>query len=197
MSSQVTVEKLAEYMQRLGWKHFRAENEPQEREGIIYTGWRSSPETRAFDMTIDPMEEKNCLSFKVYRLVKAPWDNTPPDRLADLLTLLTWINFDIILGKFGYDVRDGEVRLSIDVPIDECSFTYAQFEHTMRVLVAVAEQWEPAFRALLDGTESVESLIVAHAGRRSGSERLVQQLEQAARRRAKKLPDKDEPLTEV
>jgi len=196
MASEVTVQQLIKHIEQFGWKHYKAENEPQEKEGIIYTSWRSSPDSRGFRMTIDPMEEKKCLSFKVYDIASAPWESTPPDRLADLMTLMSWINYDVILGKFAYDVRDGEVRLSIDVPIDENDFNYPQFEHTMHVLLSMAERWASHFQALLEGQGTLRDVVVGEAGRRSGTERLVQQLEEAFVRRGDASTGQ-QPLTEV
>jgi hypothetical protein len=155
------MEQLTKYLEQFGWKHYKPEEEETEEEGIIYTGWRSSPETSGFNLSIDPMVEKNCLSFRVHRLVEAPRDNTAPDRLADLLMVLGWVNYRIILGKFSYDPRDGEVRFSVDVPIDDNDFNYAQFEHTLGVIINTAETWEPNLKALMAGEKGLDELLSA------------------------------------
>jgi hypothetical protein len=195
MSETVSIEVLTEYLEKFGWKHYNAANEPGEEEGIIYTGWRSSSETRSYDMSIDPMVEKNCLSFRVYRVVEAPWDNTPPDRLADLLTVLNWVNFRIILGKFGYDVSDGEVRFSIDLPIDENDLTYAQFHHAMGVIINTVETWDPHLQAILAGEETLQEVLVESARESGAPDEFIGTLQGVLGQRGGW--GYDEPLTEV
>lgn len=156
--STVTMETLQQYLEKFGWSHYQPEEEEEEREGIIYTGWRSQF-AGVFNMSIDPMVEKGCLSFRVHKVASAPRDSTPTDRLAALLMVLGWINYRTILGKFGYDVRDGEVRFSIDAPIDENDFNYAQFEHVIRIAISSAESWGPEFKALLDGEKELDELL--------------------------------------
>lgn len=124
MATTVTLEQMRQYLEQFGWSNYKAVDEPFEKEGIIITGWRSSLVSESFVLQIDPMVERNYLSFRVLRVVSAPPDTTPPNRLAEMLMALGWINYSIIIGKFSYDPRDGEVQLSVGVPIDENDFTY-------------------------------------------------------------------------
>jgi hypothetical protein len=129
--ASVTLQMLKGYLERFGWSRYQAVDEPFEQEGLIHTGWRSSEADEGYTMTIDPMVERNCLSFKVVRILSAPLDSTPRERLSDLWLAMSYINYRIILGKFAYDPSDGEVRFSVNVPIDQNTFTYEQFTHTM------------------------------------------------------------------
>lgn len=194
MTLAVSMDTLTEYLERFGWRHYKAANEPAEKEGIIYTSWRSS-ETDSFDMSIDPMVEKNCLSFRVYRVVVAPWDSTPPDRLANILTALNWVNYRIILGKFGYDLSDGEIRFSVDVPVDESEFTYAQFEHSMGVTINTVQTWRPRLQALLDGEASLEQTLLEDARESGAPDDFVDRLQGVLGARGGW--GYDEPLTEI
>lgn len=159
MGTSVTLRGLQEYLERFGWSRYKAVDEPGEREGIIYTGWRSSEEEEGYILIIDPMVEKDCLSFRVKEVLKAPREGTPPERLAALLMAMGFINYRIILGKFAYDPRDGEVCFSVDVPIDENDFTYEQFEHCLQVTVRMVEQYAPALRAIAAGEKTFEQFM--------------------------------------
>lgn len=72
MATRVTLKLMRQYLERFGWHRYKAVEEPTEKEGIIYTGWRSSPEEEGFSLSIDPMVEKNCLSFRVPKILVAP-----------------------------------------------------------------------------------------------------------------------------
>ena len=118
------------------------------------------------------MVEKACLSFRVPEIVQAPMEDGP-ERLGDLTLAIGFINYRIIIGKFAYDPRDGEVRFSVDVPIDENTFTYAQFVHTMGVVIKTTEQYAPQLRAIWSGQltarQFIEEDIGAEFGRLRGA----------------------------
>jgi hypothetical protein len=172
MASEVTIGTLKQYLERFGWKHYQARDEPEEKEGIIYTGWHSPAMDDPFRLLIDPMVERKCLAFRVVEVAKAPMDSTPPDRLADLLLLLSWVNYHVILGKLSYDVSDGEIRLSIDVPIDENTFTFEQFEHSLRVIMNVAETWSQNLNLLLKGEAQMKDLLLEDVQKSGAPEKL-------------------------
>lgn len=159
MATQVTLELMRQYLERFGWHRYKAVEEPMEKEGIIHTGWRPSPEAEGFNLAIDPMVEKNCLSFRVPKVLVAPLNETPAERLKDLLMAMGFINYRIILGKFAYDPRDGEVRFSVDLPIDENTVTYEQFQHCLGVTVKMVEEYAPKLRAIANGETTAEEFI--------------------------------------
>jgi len=196
MATKVEMKVLTQYLERFGWKQYRPENEPGEKEGIIYTGWRSSPTSRGFDLTIDPIAESNCLALRVYWLAKAPLDGTPPDRLADLMLLLAWLNHRFLIGKFAYDLRDGEVRYSVDLPIDENEVNYPQFEHTLRVITNTVEGWTPRLQALLNGEKRLGDIILQDARDGNLPQEVQKALEEVLKKQGK-VSGGGEPLTEV
>ncbi|WP_448601438.1 YbjN domain-containing protein [Thermoflexus hugenholtzii] len=159
MAGEVTLELLEGYLRRFGWSRYRAEPEPDEREGRLLTGWRLKPEDPGYVMIIDPIVEKNVLVFHVPQLLSAPPERTHPDRLRELLIAIGLINYRIILGKFSYDPRDGEVRFTLAMPTDRNTLTYEQFEHCMRVTIAMVEQHVPRLRAILGGEEKWTALL--------------------------------------
>lgn len=161
--SNVTLKMLTDYLERFGWSRYQAVDEPFEQEGIIYTGWHNVPDGPSYRLTIDPMVERGCLVFRVPNLLEAPQDENP-ERLADLTKVIGYINYRIILGKFAYDPRDGEVRFSVDVPIDENTFTYAQFLHVMRVVIETTEIYAPRLQAIWAGELTAQQFIEQDIG---------------------------------
>jgi hypothetical protein len=203
MATQVTLELLKGYLERFGWHRYKAVDEPSEKEGIIYTGWRSSEAPEGYNMAIDPMVERNCLSFKVPNVLVAPRDTTPAERLAELLMAMGFINYRIILGKFAYDPRDGEVRFSVDVPIDENDLSYEQFQHCMGVAVTIVEEYAPKLRAIVAGEKTAQQFLEEELGSEAEMaaafgqllRELLERLEQELRQRRE--GQRDEPLEEV
>jgi hypothetical protein len=203
MATQVTLELLKGYLERFGWSRYKAVDEPFEKEGVIYTGWRSSEAPEGYNMAIDPMVEKNCLSFRVPKVLVAPRDTTPAERLAELLMAMGFINYRIILGKFAYDPRDGEVRFSVDVPIDENDLSYEQFQHCMGVVVKMVEEYAPKLRAIVAGEKTAQQFLEEELGSEAEMaaafgqllRELLERLEQETRQRRE--GQRDEPLEEV
>jgi len=203
MATQVTLELLKGYLERFGWSRYKAVDEPFEKEGVIYTGWRSSEEAEGYNMAIDPMVEKNCLSFRVPKILMAPRDTTPTERLAELLMAMGFINYRIILGKFAYDPRDGEVRFSVDVPIDENDLSYEQFQHCLGVAVKMVEEYAPKLKAIAAGEKTAQEFIDEELGGEAEAvaafgqilRELLERLEQEMRQRRERRGD--EPLEEV
>jgi hypothetical protein len=203
MATQVTLELLKGYLERFGWSRYKAVDEPFEKEGVIYTGWRSSEAPEGYNMAIDPMVEKNCLSFRVPKVLVAPRDTTPAERLAELLMAMGFINYRIILGKFAYDPRDGEVRFSVDVPIDENDLSYEQFQHCILVVVKTVEEYAPKLKAIAAGEKTAQQFLEEELGSEAEMaaafgqllRELLERLEQETRQRRE--GQRDEPLEEV
>jgi hypothetical protein len=151
MTSQVTLSILRQYLEQFGWSNYKATDEPQEQEGIIYTGWRSSPDEPGYNLVIDPMVEKGIVQFKVPEIVKVPIEGTDPAIVHEVLLAIGHANYATYMGKFGYDMRDGEVRYSHVLPIEENDITYSQFEHCMRVAISMTMDYAPKLRDIAEG----------------------------------------------
>lgn len=159
MASPVTVELMRSYLERFGWSRYEVVDEPYEAEGLLRTGWRSHPEVEGFTLVIDPMVERQCLSFRVLEILSAPAETTNPKAHAHLMTALAFLNYSLILGKFAYDPRDGEIRFSVDLPIDANTLTYEQFVHCLRVVIMSVERYTPLLEAVKDGELSFEQFV--------------------------------------
>lgn len=204
MATQVTLDLMKQYLERFGWSRYKAVEEPMEKEGIIHTGWRSSPDVEGFNLAIDPMVEKNCLSFRVPKILTVSLDETPEERLKDLMVAMGFINYRIILGKFAYDPRDGEVRFSVDIPIDENTVTYEQFEHCLGVTIKMVEEYAPKLKAIANGEKSVKDFIADETkGEMAAASELLRifrellEAMERAHRGEKQGSGQDQPLTEV
>lgn len=193
MASQVTLEQLKGYLEQFGWHKYEAVQEPFEKEGVLLTGWRSSPQAPGYEVSIDPMVEKGCLSFKAHKLLHAPPDTTPPDILKELLMALGCLNYRMILGKFGYDPADGEVRFTVDMAIDDNTITYEQFHHCLGVVVAMVEGHVPDLKAILEGKKKAQDVCAGGSGAALFARALRELLEELERRHR----GDSQPLTEV
>ena len=157
MAKKVTVELIDKYLNKHGWSKHMSKDEAGEKEGLVLTGWGGISGSHV--VAIDPMSEKGALSFMVPKILNAPRDGTPADRLTGLLMALGKLNYKMIIGKFGYDPTDGEVMFQIALPIDENDLTYEQFEHCLQVLVSTIEVESPVLKGIVDGSMSVEDAL--------------------------------------
>lgn len=143
------LELLASYMDRLGYRYLRVE-EPGQREGIIVTAFTFVNEGFSIQVFIDPVVEKGCLLMKAPRLFQARMAGNP-ERLTELLKAIGYINYSIILGKFCYDPRDGEVSFEVNIAIDDIVVSFRQFEHCLIVLCGEIQDKLPKLKAIWDG----------------------------------------------
>lgn len=151
------------------------------------------------------MIEKNCLSFRVPKVLVAPRDTTPAERLADLLLAMGFINYRIILGKFAYDPRDGEVRFSVDIPIDENDLSYERFQHCLGAAVTCVEEYVPKLKAIVAGEKTAQQFLdeeLAEEAEMTAAfgqllRELLERLEQERQRRGTRREEPKEPLEEV
>ncbi|MCX8063972.1 MAG: YbjN domain-containing protein [Candidatus Hydrogenedentes bacterium] len=158
--SNVTIELVKKYLERFGWAKYEVVDEPYEEEGVIYTGWRSSQDSKGYVVCIDPMIEKKCLSFRAEELIRCPAGQIPPSALLHLLLSLLWINYRIILGKFSYEPVSGEIRFSIDMPIDGADLTYEQFVHSLALFVEIVETYTPSLKLVGKGHMTIDEFII-------------------------------------
>jgi len=156
---RITLQLIMEYLERFGWKNYDVVDQPSEREGIIYTGWRASEQSPVYMVSIDPMIEKRCISFRTQSLVQAPQSKVSEKILFHLLMTLEWINYRIIVGKFSYEPFQGEVHFSIDLPIDENTISYAQFVHSLGLVVEIVETYTPLIKQVREGNMTAEQFI--------------------------------------
>jgi hypothetical protein len=148
--NQVTTGLIEQYLDRHGWRFHQSVGEASEQQGMVMTGWMGA-DGNAHTMLIDPIVEKRCLSFRVPHVASAPMDSTAADRLSGLLMLMTYVNYQLILGGWAYDPHDGEVAFTLGIPIDDGKLSFDAFEHCVRVAVVSVEATADTLRSLIDG----------------------------------------------
>ena len=154
----VTVDLIEEYLDKFGWKAHEDVPEPDEKEGVVMTGWRGLGD-EGHPLVIDPIVEKGALLFKAIRVAQAPPDDTAADRLNGLLLAMSALNFKYILGGWAYDPRDGEVAFKVGMPVDSDDLDYKDFEHCLNVVVMAVEADGPSLKAVLDGSKTAQEIL--------------------------------------
>lgn len=156
MGTQVTLELLKAYLEKAGMQGYQKEEK-------IYTGWQSKP-GQGYVIVIRVHSDKNMVSFVVPDVLTVPPLLYPPERLREFLMALLFLDFELMLGKFSYDPRDGEVRFEIFVPVDEATLTFDQFTHCIKVMLATVEAEVPKLKAMLEGKKSLHEFLQEEIG---------------------------------
>lgn len=157
---EVTVELIEQYLERFGWEQYMAVPEPKEKEGVVLTGWAGLGD-EGHRLAIDPIVEKGMLLFKAHRVLEAPPDETPADRLNGLLLVLGALNYKHVMGGFAYDPRDGEVAFKLGMPVYSDDLEYEDFEHCLKAVIAAVEVDGPKLKAIVDGTKTPPEILSA------------------------------------
>ncbi|MCX8107201.1 MAG: YbjN domain-containing protein [Verrucomicrobiae bacterium] len=157
--THVTLDMMKDYLKRFGWHTYKAVQEPFEKEGIIFTGWYSSDEDEGYLLAIDPMVERGCLSFRVPKILQASPASVPSARIGELCCAMGYVNCRLLVGKFAFDPSDGEVRFSVDLPIEGNTLTYEQFVHCLGATIHAVESYAPALRKVAAGLQTIEEFI--------------------------------------
>ena len=155
MGTAVTLAVLQQYLEDFGWTKFTAVDEPYEREGLIFTGYIDE-QHRRHEIVIDPIVEKGVLRIFAPRVVMAPREKTPQDRLFELLLALGTLNTVSVLASFAYDPSDGEVKIAVAMPIEENDISFEQFKRALVNLIdnAAEAMSESPVRELLVETRA-------------------------------------------
>jgi hypothetical protein len=162
----VTCKRIGKYLEKHGWSKYRIIEEENEKEGMVLTGWQGR--VGGIGVSIDPMVEKNCLTFKALDILKARPSSTPTERLVGLLMGMEHLNWRLILGKWTYDPSDGEVRFELGIPIDDDDLSFEKFEHCVRAMVSAVESDGKELRALADGSLGISEFLRQEGGKTMG-----------------------------
>jgi hypothetical protein len=156
----VTEALIEEYLNRFGWpKHERVPE--MEKYGMVLTGWGNPASGEAWMLAIDPVAEKNELSFVVPQIASAPRDATPEARIHELTFLISAIDAKITFGKFGYDPSGGNVLFQHVLPTDGAEISYEQFAHVLTQLAMIVENLAPKIRGTIEGTTTAAAVIAS------------------------------------
>ncbi|HYG77098.1 MAG TPA: YbjN domain-containing protein [Planctomycetota bacterium] len=142
MSSLVTLDTLARYLDRDEWRY---DLDPEG--SCIRTGFRGDHATYRAMVLFDA--EKQRVRFIVPNYLNL---TKIPDR-ARILERLMELNMQYILLKFGFDPADGEVRAEIDVPVNDSNLSYEGFRRCLYCLLTAVDEEYPEMMRLMWGAE--------------------------------------------
>lgn len=87
------------------------------------------------------------------------------ERRADILELITRINYGQVIGNFEMDLDDGEVRFKTSIDFDGAELTLALLRQIFAANVAIMSHYLPALLAVaLRGSEPVAALAALARG---------------------------------
>jgi hypothetical protein len=158
MGTAVTIQVLTQHLEDFGWSRYRVTPEPGEEEGLIFTGYvgdDQSPHT----VIIDPMVEKGVLRIFAPEVASAPPDTTPADRLHELVYALAALTASSVLASFGYDPSDGDVLVSVAMPIEENDISFEQFKRALGAVLWGISTYGEGLRKIVDGSAKAADIL--------------------------------------
>ena len=157
MSDPVTVRLIEQYLDQFGWRKHTSIDEAGEQEGAVLTGWVGDAGLQ-HGLVIDPIVERGCLIFRVPKVFMAPLDETPGDRLSGLLAMLGLLNYQLLLGRWCFDPRDGEVSFKVGIPIDD-GLGFKGFVRCIGAIAMSVDNDVPTLRDLLEGRTTLAAVL--------------------------------------
>jgi hypothetical protein len=142
MSSLVTIDTLARYLDRDQWRY---DLDPES--SCIRTGFRGDHATFRAMVLLDVEKQR-------VRFIVANYLNL--SKVAEkslILERLMELNMQYIMLKFGYDPADGEVRAEIDVPVNDTEMSYEGFRRCLYCLLTAVDEEYPEMMRLMWGDE--------------------------------------------
>lgn len=155
--SYVGVKLIEEYLDRYEWKGHFSEDEPNEAEGLVRTGWVDST-GRTNQLIIDPIVERGLLGFIAPGVAEAKPSAVSPLWLRDLLMVVAYRNYRALRGKWAYDPRDGEISFRHHESV-KAGLPFEQFEELMGIVVAEVTAFGQIARAIADGSRPASEIF--------------------------------------
>lgn len=90
-------------------------------------------------------EDGDCLHLRVPEVIRLA--GSP--HAALLMERLLELHYQIKLGRFGLDPRDGEIDCEVVLPLDDADLTHRQFRRCFAALLLLVDQHAPRFRSIL------------------------------------------------
>lgn len=157
MFDTLSVKLVERYLDKFGWKRHMSQDEPNEKEGVVLTGW-TDPQGRQHALVIDPLHEKKALSFRA-PILQMPLDSTPVERVNDMLLAISALNTRYVLGGFAYNPTDGWLEFRLSIPASNGGVEYAPFEHSLSAVTVTVDQTEPELQAIANGAKSAQEVL--------------------------------------
>lgn len=100
-----------------------------------------------FQVVIMLHAEGQFLQFRTIGYLSCPRDHA---NLGEVLRLLTALDYQLRMVKFGWDEKDGEIVVYVDNWLMDASFTQQQFERVMRLFFRNIDLCYPRIKAVMD-----------------------------------------------
>jgi hypothetical protein len=122
----MTIQTLASYLDRFGWKQYEIHSQERQKEGILEVSWFLGPLDNSFQLVIDPVVEHGLLIFRSQRLAAIPSLIHKKTKL-EMLEMLAQQNSATPFGSYGINLKKEFVTYRLVVPIDAPELTYELF----------------------------------------------------------------------
>ncbi len=124
------------------------------REDRIRTGFETDLyEDREGDnclhMAIWPEDDGETLRVQAYGTYLLPPAQFP-EKLAAVQRTINQINWETKLAHLEMDIQDGEIRISVDIPLEDAKLTERQLMRAVKMLPDLADRCHAAMRQALD-----------------------------------------------
>ncbi|TNF32209.1 MAG: hypothetical protein EP329_10975 [Deltaproteobacteria bacterium] len=97
--------------------------------------------------------------------------DTPEERRAEVMELVTRANYAMLIGNFELDLEDGEVRFKVAVDLEGVEDVTSLVRTHMTACMVTFDQYLPALYAVQRGTATVlEALAVVEGGDDEGDD---------------------------
>jgi hypothetical protein len=157
VSKAVTIELVGQYLKRRGLGKFEVIPQPGRPDGVILLGL-IDPGGVPHPLFIDPRRDKDSLILHV-QITRASPDTTPANRLTDLLMVMAALNYRIVIGKWAYDPKDGEVAFRAAMPIDSGQLDYVDFDHLLTAVLENVGGYAMKMTAIVQGSANVDEIL--------------------------------------
>jgi len=124
------------------------------REDRIRTGFETDLyEDREGDnclhMAIWPEDDGETLRVQAYGTYVLPPAQFP-EKLAAVQRTINQINWETKLAHLEMDIQDGEIRISVDLPLEDAKLTERQLMRAIKLMPDLADRYHTAMRQALD-----------------------------------------------
>jgi hypothetical protein len=90
--------------------------------------------------------------------------SAPPSRVAEVMELITRMNYGLSVGNFELGCEDGEVRFKASIPTDGTPLTYSMLRTLLYTCGDMMETFAPALAAVITGEATPQEANAAVRG---------------------------------
>jgi hypothetical protein len=100
-------------------------------------------------MAIWPEDDGETLRVQAYGTYVLPPAQFP-EKLAAVQRTINQINWETKLAHLEMDIQDGEIRISVDLPLEDAKLTERQLMRAIKLMPDLADRYHTAMRQVLD-----------------------------------------------